>query len=137
MHAQHQLLHISECSFTEEARNHTKLQFPGPHCLGWIGDKSPRKVTLDAADHVMVFSFPALADDSKCVVFHDRGAANSAKEALLHPAVKTENGNFRRRLKIFCQLVSKKKPGGGTHNFDLNRDFSKSEPRDEDTRGYE
>jgi hypothetical protein len=49
----------------------------------------------------MIRRFLALADDSKGVVLHDRGAADSAQETLLHAAVETENGNFGRRLEQY------------------------------------
>lgn len=49
----------------------------------------------------MTLSFPAFADNSECMILHDRGAADSAKEALLHPASEFNDCNFRRRLKSF------------------------------------
>jgi len=77
---------------------HTKLQLPGPHALGRVGNEILCKVSLDAADHVVVLSLPTLTDDSECVILHERSAADSAKEALLHAAVESENGDSWRRL---------------------------------------
>jgi hypothetical protein len=54
----------------------------------------------------MIRRSPAFTDDSKGVVFHDRGAADSAQETLLHPAVETENGDFGRWLKPYVSGFS-------------------------------
>lgn len=75
---------------------HTELQLPGPNSLWWIDNKRLCEITLNTADHIMIRGFPALADNSKGVVLHDRGAADPAQEALLHPALETEDGGFRR-----------------------------------------
>lgn len=58
---------------------HTKLQLPCPHRFWRIDNKSLSEVTLNAADHIMIWRFPALANDSKGVVLHDRGATDSAQ----------------------------------------------------------
>lgn len=73
---------------------HTKFEFSRPHRLRWVVDKGLGKVALNAAYHVMVRRLPALAYDSKGVVFHDGCAADSPEKALLHAAVEFENGNL-------------------------------------------
>lgn len=72
---------------------HTKLEFSGPHRLGWVVDKGLSKVALDATDHVMVRRLSTLAYDSKGVIFHDGCSADSPEKALLHSAVEAENSN--------------------------------------------
>jgi hypothetical protein len=56
----------------------------------------------------------ALADDTKSVVLHDAGAADATEKALLHPALKAQDRNFRRG------------------NFDGDGDFAEGDPGDED-----
>lgn len=114
MHAQHQLLYISVWLLRGRENKHTELQLSGPHSLGWVDDKTLRKITLNTTDHVMVLSFPALADNSKGVVLHDRGTTDSAQETLLHPAVETENGDFGRWLKPYVSPFRAKNYGGPT-----------------------
>jgi len=79
----------------------TEFKLPSPHRFGWILDESSCEVTLDTADHVMVWRFSALADDSKSMVLHNGGATDSAQETLLYSTVKAENGDFGRWLKAY------------------------------------
>jgi hypothetical protein len=59
----------------------------------------------------MILRSPALADDSKGVVLHDRGAADSAEKTLLHPAVETKNSDFGGRLNLYVSEFRVKTKG--------------------------
>ena len=72
----------------------TKLELSGPHRLWGVGHEVLGEVTLHAADHVVTPGFPALADDAKSVVFHDRGSADPPEKPLLHPTLELEDGDF-------------------------------------------
>jgi hypothetical protein len=93
---------------------HTKLELSSPYCLRWVGYEVLSEVALNAADHVVMRRLTALTNDAKGVVLHDRRAADSAQETLLHATFETEDCNFWRR------------------NLDLDRDLTKSYPWNED-----
>lgn len=67
----------------------------------------------------MVRRVGALADNTKGVVFHDRGAADAAQQALAHAAVEADDGDL----------------GGGY--LDVHGDLAQGHPRDEDEDGHE
>lgn len=72
------------------------------------------EVTLNTSNHVVIFRMGAfserdryylslyeencLRNDTKGVVFHDRRAADAAKETLLHSALEADDRNFGRGL---------------------------------------
>jgi hypothetical protein len=63
---------------TLEREVRTELQLPSPYCLWRVCHEVPCKVTLHAADHVVVRSFPPLTDDAEGMILHHRSAANAA-----------------------------------------------------------
>lgn len=52
-------------------REPTELQLSCPDGFRGVGNKVSREVTLYTADHVVVCSYAALADDAKGMVLHD------------------------------------------------------------------
>lgn len=78
--------------------NTSELHLSSPYEFGWVFDKALREVTLDTADHIMIRSVPAFANDSESMVLHDRGTTDSTQETLLHTASETENGDLWRGL---------------------------------------
>lgn len=97
----------------------TKLQLPSPNRLGRVGDKGLRKVALDTTDHVVMLCLSTLANDTKGMVFHDRGAADAAQQTLLHPALELED----------CDL--------GRWNLDIDGNLTEGNPWNENKDCHE
>jgi hypothetical protein len=94
---------------------HTEFELASPYGLGRVRDEVLGEVALDAADHVVVCGLATCAYNAECVVFHDGGAAYAAEEALLHAALEAKDGDF------------------GRGNFDVDGDFAKGDPWNQDT----
>lgn len=116
----------------------TELEFSGPQRLRRIGNQIPSEVALDAANHVVAAGFSALADDAKGVVLHNGRAADAAQQALLHPALKLDNGHLGRRLDRGRPPLSARNGERRmtnervTHNLNFHRHFAKGKPWDQD-----
>jgi hypothetical protein len=80
----------------------------------------------------MMRGVTAFTNDAKSVVFHDRSAADSTEQTLLHPTLETKNCYFRRWLGASMSFF-RQDGRGTTYNLDLYRDLSKSDPWDKNT----
>lgn len=96
-------------------RDTSELEFSCPECSRRVVDEAASEVALHTADHVVILRVLALGDDTECVVLHDARAADTAEEALLHAAVKSNDGNLRR------------------WQLDVDGDFADADPRDKNT----
>jgi hypothetical protein len=82
----------------------------------------------------VVRGIATFADDPEGVVFHYRGAADAAEEALLHAALEADDCHFGRRLGMLVEL----RPGKEVaYDFDFDGDLAEGDPGDEDTGGCE
>lgn len=86
---------VKECGKAQRQILHTELHLPCPHRLGRIHNQAFGEVALNTADHVVIGGLAALANDTKCMIFHDRGAADSSEKTLLHAAIETKDRNSR------------------------------------------
>lgn len=94
--------------------NAGKLKLSCPQGFRRVRDKTFCEIALDAANHVVVARPFAFTDDTKCMVLHNRGSADSAEQALLHSAMESNH----------CDL--------GRRNFDIDWYFADGNPRDQD-----
>ena len=93
-------------------------------------------LTLNTADHVMAPSILTLGDDAEGVILQDRTAADTPQKTLLHATVKTYNRDFRGRLEKGDVLLYVTRHDHSAYNFDFNRDFAHSKPRNQYAEGH-
>jgi hypothetical protein len=74
---------------------HTELQLSSPDSLGRVVNEGLGEVPLYTTDHVVTIRLPSFADDTKCVILHDRRATDSSEETLLHSALELQDCDFR------------------------------------------
>lgn len=63
--------YVMSAEYGEKHNRRTKLELPSPNCLGRVGNKLFRKVTLDTADHIVMRRLSTLADNPESMVLHD------------------------------------------------------------------